>query len=581
VGDELVVRVLPDVPAIDKTFDYLVPPKWRDQVRVGTMVRVALHGRRVGGWVVAVDVMPPPGITLRPIAKVTGWGPPADVVDLATWAAWRWAGRPAQLLRTASPPAAVGALPSPSTGSARSTGSAGAADAAPRLPVGAARLVVRLPPAADPFPWALDATARGNALIVVPSVAQARRLAGRLRSAGVATALAPQEWARAAGGATVVGARAAAWAPVRDLAAVVVIDEHDESLQEERAPTWHARDVAAERARRAEVPCVLLSPCPTAEARQWADRLVTPTTTEERDGWAITDVVDRRRDDAARGGLLSERLTRLVRDRDRGRVLCVLNRTGRARLLACAACGEIARCERCGAAVTQPADALVCPQCGATRPVVCSACGATRMRNLRAGVARVREELEALAGEPVDELTAASGPDAGRGARIVVGTEAVLHLPGDDVGVVAFLELDQELLAPRYRATEEALGLLARAARVLGGRRRGGRLVLQTRVPDHPVVQAALHAEPPRVAAVDDRQREAIGYPPFRAIAVVSGPAAPAFVDAFGAPLGVEVLSTGDRWLLRAEDHTTLCDALAATPRPAGRVRVEVDPLRL
>jgi primosomal protein N' (replication factor Y) (superfamily II helicase) len=65
---------------------------------------------------------------------------------------------------------------------------------------------------------------------------------------------------------TVVGARAAAWAPAPDLAAVVVLDEHDEVWQEERVPTWHARDVAIERARRAGVPCVLVSPTPSLEA---------------------------------------------------------------------------------------------------------------------------------------------------------------------------------------------------------------------------------------------------------------------------------------------------------------------------
>ena len=48
--------------------------------------------------------------------------------------------------------------------------------------------------------------------------------------------------------------------------AVVVLDEHDEALQEERAPTWHARDVAVERARRAGATCVLVSPVPTLEA---------------------------------------------------------------------------------------------------------------------------------------------------------------------------------------------------------------------------------------------------------------------------------------------------------------------------
>jgi primosomal protein N' (replication factor Y) len=65
-------------------------------------------------------------------------------------------------------------------------------------------------------------------------------------------------------------------------------------------------------------------------------------------------------------------------------------------------------------------------------------------------------------------------------------------------------------------------------------------------------------------------------------MAEVSGPAAATFIEHLGAPVGVEVVATdGGRWWLRAPDHRTLCDALAATPRPPGRLRVEVDPLRL
>ena len=84
--------------------------------------------------------------------------------------------------------------------------------------------------------------------------------------------------------------------------------------------------------------------------------------------------------------------------------------------------------------------------------MLCAKCGGTKMKNLRAGVNRVREELEALAREPVAELTAERGTDAGgTGTRIVVGTEAALHRI-HKADVVAFLDFDQELLAPRYRA---------------------------------------------------------------------------------------------------------------------------------
>jgi primosomal protein N' (replication factor Y) (superfamily II helicase) len=565
-----VVRVLPDVPAIDREFDYLVPDQI-DRVQVGDVVRIQLHGRRVGGWIVATDVEPPPGVRLLPLAKRSGFGPPAELIELAGWAAWRFAGRRATFLRTASPPSVVADIPAVPDRPAASTVIDSLVEEAFEPPVS----VLRLPPTADRSLVARAAAARGQALLLVPSQTAARRLALVLRRAGVAVASYPQDWAGAAAGMTVVGTRAAAWAPAPDLAAVVVFDEHDEAWQEERAPTWHAREVAIERARRAGVPCVLVSPVPSLEAITAGPMLV-PSRSEERSGWPLLEVIDRRQDDPLRGGLWSERLTPLLRGSDP--IACVLNRTGRSRLMACGHCGEITRCEHCDAAMVQAEPGrLQCRRCLAERPVVCQQCGATRMRNIRAGVSRAREELEALVGEPVVEVTATSTDDPTR-TRVSIGTEAILHRVEHATKVV-FLDIDQQLLAPRYRAAEQALGLLARAARMVGRRSERGRVVVQTRVPRHEVLQAVLTAEPSRFATTEDARRRLLGMPPATALAEVSGQAAGAFIDEFDPPLGVDVLGPSDgRYLLRAPDHAVLCDALSAASRPPGRLRIAVDP---
>ena len=258
-------------------------------------------------------------------------------------------------------------------------------------------------------------------------------------------------------------------------------------------------------------------------------------------------------------------------------MLCVLNRTGRGRLLACVACGELARCERCEGplAQTDASDTLRCRRCGQERPSVCAVCGSQRWRVLRPGVARVREELEALAGLPVGEVSSQTADDAGIDAPVVVGTEAVLHRVRG-VGTVVFLDFDQELLAPRYRAGEQALALLARASRVVGGRTGRGRILVQTRLPGNEVIDAALHADPGRLVG----RRRGLGLPPATALALVSGPSAGPYIEGLGAqPVDVLGPDSG-RWLVRAPDHRVLCDALAAVPRPPGRLRIEVDPLR-
>jgi primosomal protein N' (replication factor Y) len=573
-----VVSVLPDVPAIDRVFDYSVPPHLDDRAVLGAVVRVPLHGRRVRGWIVDVDAVPPDGVALRELTKVSGLGPAAEVLDLAAWAAWRWAGRRAGFLRTASPDRVVPGLPAPALGVAPS--SAPDPLAAGLLAEGGG--VLRLPPAASRYPVAVAVVAEaarrgGSALVLVASVAQAAQLARRLRAEGVPVALQPDDWARARAGAVVVGTRAAAWAPAADLAAVVLFDEHDEVWQEERAPTWHARDVLRERARRAGAPFLVVSPAPTLEALA-VGPVVAPDRVVERAGWPLLEVVDRRDDDPTTG-LFSEVLVRRLSAA--GRAVCVLNRTGRARLLACGRCRDLARCDVCEAAVRQDAEGrLVCPRCGAERPVVCTSCGSTRLRLLRIGVTRAREELSALLGEPVAEVTGAS--DTGTPTeRVVIGTEAVLHRIGR-ADLVAFLEMDQELLAPRYRAAEEALALLVRAGRMVGPRSAGGRIVVQTSVPRHEVLDAVEHGDPERVAAVEQARRVVMRFPPELVLAEVSGAAAEAFVAALPPVDDLEVLGP-DRghWLLRAPDHAVLADVLAATPRPPGRLRVAVDPLRI
>jgi primosomal protein N' (replication factor Y) len=394
----------------------------------------------------------------------------------------------------------------------------------------------------------------------------------------------PEQWAQAAGGVdVVVGTRTAVWARAPRLGSVVVWDEHDEAHQEERTPTWHARDVAVERGRRAGASVYLVSPIPTVTSLAWAgDRVVAPSIAESRAAWPIVDIVDRGREEPWKTSLVTPPLIAALRDHSRT-VVCVHNTTGRARLIACRTCRALQRCEVCEAAVGLDDDRrLACGRCGRRRPAVCQACGGTGFANLRPGVTRLREELEAAAGRTVVSVTA--GDDGGPApAGVYIGTEAVLHRVRR-ADVVAFLDLDSELLAPRYRAAEQALALLTRGARLVGDRSGGGRLMVQTFIPRHEVLQAVLHADPGRVAAVEDARRRSLGLPPHAALARVSGAGADVFVNAVSGLDGVTVgrASAGSGWLVRAGTNDELAAALLGTTRPTGaRLRIEVDPPRV
>ena len=436
--------------------------------------------------------------------------------------------------------------------------------------------VRRVPPLVDPLPIIADIARCGPCIVVHPTPLAARAIASRMRKAGLRVALLPEQWAQAAAGVdVVVGGRSAVWAPCPGLHSVVVLDEHDEALQDERSPTWHARDVAIERASRAGAACVLISPIPTAAALRWAgDRVVEPSVSDSVAGWPFIDVVDRTDEVPWKRSLVSSQLIASLRDPAK-RVVCVINTVGRARLLACRACRSLQRCTNCDAAVSQRDDGMLsCGRCGTTRPLVCQLCGSSAMALMKPGVTRLREELEAAANRPVVSVT--RDTDELPAADVYVGTEAVLHRVRG-VDVVAFLDFDAELLAPRFRAAEQAMALLVRAGRLVGRRSGGGKVLVHTFVPDHEVIVAAQRAQPERVAQSELVRRRLLGLPPFRALAAVEGTDAVEFAEA----VGLEFATTARGALIRADSWDLLGRALAETLRPKGsRLRVEVDPPR-
>jgi primosomal protein N' (replication factor Y) len=218
------------------------------------------------------------------------------------------------------------------------------------------------------------------------------------------------------------------------------------------------------------------------------------------------------------------------------------------------------------------------------------------MKTLRVGVSRLRDELVALLGVGVGEVSGPRGTSSTEGADagdptapVLVGTEAVLHRVRR-AAAVAFLDIDLHLLAPRLSATEDTLALLVRAGRLVGPRGTGpasARVLAQTRVPDHPVLVAAAAGDPVPVLDAESEIRRSAALPPFSALALVSGTQAPEYAGALtAAAAGTQSVSVAPlddtRFLVQAPDHRQLCDFLADVPRPAGRgLRVEVDPSAL
>ena len=603
----VIARIVPDVTGVDKVFDYLVPETLVGNICVGDRVRVPLHNRNVAGWVLqlgdtATQFSDVDESRLLSVIKVLGKGPSQEIVDLARWAAHMWVGRLRAFFVAASPATLVASLPG-SRYTQVSTRKKFDADPQAIDAINAAGIaVLRRGPACSPRSLVLTAASQGPVLVVIPTLNRARLMAASLREYGLSVAVMPQDWAVAAGGVDVViGARSAVWSSVPLLKSVIVIDEHDDALQEERSPSWHARDIAVQRAKKIGIACLLVSPVPSLRALHGASGMVAsldPST--EASHWPQIRVVDRRLDERWSSSMLSSDLIEQLRDHSR-RIVCVLNVKGRARLLACGSCRELVRCDVCEAAMSMSASKqLECPRCANVRPAVCTKCGSGKLAVIKAGVSRLREELAAAAGRRVDEVVEISGGEAANKDQeidqtrmLFVGTEAALHRVRD-VDTVVFLDIDQEISAPRYRAAEITLSLVVHAARLVARKRSGssnksdGLVMIQSMLADHALLRGLASHDLTEFVDEEMLRRKLMQLPPYGALAQVSGTGVDQVADILRSNVLLQVSATNkESVLVKSNDWEELANSISDALVVAStrgkktlRTKTQIDPPR-
>jgi primosomal protein N' len=561
------VRVITEVAAVDRPFDYLLADTMSD-VGLGDRVRVDFHNRSVRAWV--VDEVAPSD-ELKTVKKWLGFGPPATQLALLKWASERWYGTWSRFLLAASNSRLVTALPL----------------APPATPLSVILLpssiepgVTQLAPTTDPIGVVLHAyeetrDREGSLLVLVPTEAWASRLRGRLEQRGCPVA-SSDEWERArAGWPVVVGARGTALAAVPRVAGAVVIDADDESYRSSAAPTWEVTALLRERCRRDGAPLWATSMIPSPAL---LDRSPFQKDPDLVGGWPRVEVVDRRGSDPHEGVLSSAalRAAHSALDGDEAvAVVVILQRLGTGRLLACVRCGELARCAQCQQAEEEVGDELACAEGHDVRAHFCRHCGSTKLRRVKIGVTTLARDVAAQLGRPVSEVTAALDPSAPL-ERVVVGTEATWQRVRR-AGVVIFADFDQYLLAPRESARRSAITAVGKAGRLVGSRREGrGHIMLQTRRGDDGVLEALREASFDAIIEGDVATAELLGLAPYGASAEVSGDGAEAFVNELQSEL-VRVRPTPNGFVVRAKDVATLTTVLRSAPRPAGKLRVAVE----
>jgi primosomal protein N' (replication factor Y) len=344
----------------------------------------------------------------------------------------------------------------------------------------------------------------------------------------------------------VVGTRSAVFAPVSDLALIIVDEEQDSSYKQEETPRYHARDVAVMRAKMANAVVVLGSATPSLESYYNATKskyalIELPDRVEQRPLPEV-ELIDMKQEfrETGQEPVISRKLAEEIRERleRREQVMILLNRRGYSPVALCRACASRMECRNCAVTMThhKKDQRMVCHYCGFQAPVpkVCGECGSEYVYFLGTGSEKLEELLhgtfptariarldrDTVRGKDDFERTLAALNEGE--LDLLVGTQMIAK--GHDVhGVtlVGVVGADIALGLPDFRAAERTFQLLTQVAGRAGRGRTPGKVVLQTYFPDHYAVQYAARHDVVGFYEKELRFRSWMHYPPYSALANV------------------------------------------------------------
>ncbi len=493
-----------------------------------------------------------------------------------------------------------------------------------------------------------------GAIVLVPEISLTPQTLGRFRAAfgdEVAlfhSALSDSErysaWEALRSGKKriVIGARSAVFAPVRNLGAIIIDEEHEGSYkQSDPSPRYHARDVAAVRARKSGAITIFGSATPSLES--WSNarggrwglvELTERIGARPLPGVLVVDLREERKKTRPETGpapsgplVLSPSLRDALESRLRRgeQAILLLNRRGYSTFIQCRECGYVRTCQRCNVSLTlhRRPPRMVCHHCYHHEPVPenCPACGLPELSHRGVGTEQVERVLgdefphARLARMDVDTTSGkwAHHEILGRVERgdvdILLGTQMIAKgLDFPSVTLVGVINADVGLSLPDFRASERTFQLLTQVAGRAGRGPAGGEVIIQTSLPEHYAIRFAITHDYDGFAARELQERGEPVYPPHNRLAnlVFSGPnelrvqeladAAADWlaglvrakgvgnVDLLGpAPCPIDRIRNRWRWhlLLKSSDGVALGRVLrffaGKFEQPGGELRLEID----
>jgi len=365
---------------------------------------------------------------------------------------------------------------------------------------------------------------------------------------GLSNAERAEQWHRIRRGEArmVAGTRSAVFAPVTDLALIIVDEEQDSSYKQEETPRYHARDVAVMRAKMAGAVVVLGSATPSLESYYNAKKnkytLVELPDRVERRPLPEVEIVDMRQEfqETGQEQVISRKLAEEIRQRleKKEQVMVLLNRRGYSPVVLCRACGKTLQCKNCAVSMThhKRERKMECHYCGHVEhiPDKCAHCGSEYVYFVGTGSEKLEELLHGMFPQArigrLDRDTVRGREDfehalnaLNEGALdMLVGTQMIAK--GHDihgVTLVGVIGADMALGLPDFRAAERTFQLLTQVAGRAGRGQSPGKVVLQTYFQEHYAVQFAARHDFAGFYEKELQFRAWMHYPPYSAIANV------------------------------------------------------------
>ena len=339
-----------------------------------------------------------------------------------------------------------------------------------------------------------------------------------------------------------VGTRSAIFAPFRNLGLIIIDEEQEHTYKSEASPRFHARDVARFRSAQNNCLLVLASATPSVESYYYAQKGVYHLITlKNRYGGALlpnVEVVDMGQElrDGNDSQLSRELLVEMQENlQNKEQTILLLNRRGYHTRVICTGCNTAASCPNCSIAMTYHAanGRLMCHYCGYSRPADerCPVCGGRYLRYQGIGTQKLEEELHELFPDArvlrMDADTTMSKNAHSEKFRafadgaydIMVGTQMVakgLNFP--KVTLVGVLAADASLFGDDFKCQERTFSLITQVVGRSGRGEKHGRAMIQTYVPDNPVIEQAACQDYEGFFREEILGRKVMLYPPFCSI---------------------------------------------------------------